>query len=261
MVTVKAYPTASVKYGEAVCVAGIRTDTEQPEWVRLYPVDFRDLSIDHQFAKWSEIELTVLASSDSRPESRRPITATIRVIRELDTTHGWAKRRPMVEPLLVDSMCEVRKLQQLNGTSLAAFRPHVVHDVIIESEANDWTPIQLGSLSQLSLFAQDRRTLEKIPFRWKYKYGCGQGCNGHEQTIIDWEIAQAWRNWRDLYGPQEAAERVRTKWLEELAAPTKDTVFFVGNQHQHPESFLVLGVFWPPIRNNSENIQNLDLWG
>jgi hypothetical protein len=26
----------------------------------------------------------------------------------------------------------------------------------------------------------------------------------------------------------------------------RDTVLFVGNQEQHPISFLVLGVFWPP---------------
>jgi hypothetical protein len=26
----------------------------------------------------------------------------------------------------------------------------------------------------------------------------------------------------------------------------KDTIFYVGNMHRHPKSFLVLGVFWPP---------------
>jgi len=26
----------------------------------------------------------------------------------------------------------------------------------------------------------------------------------------------------------------------------RDTVLFVGNQEQHPASFLVLGIFWPP---------------
>jgi hypothetical protein len=26
----------------------------------------------------------------------------------------------------------------------------------------------------------------------------------------------------------------------------KDSVLFVGNMEQHPISFLVLGVFWPP---------------
>jgi hypothetical protein len=31
-----------------------------------------------------------------------------------------------------------------------------------------------------------------------------------------------------------------------LCAADRDTAFFIGNQHQHPGSFLVLGVWWPP---------------
>lgn len=259
VVTVKAYPTASVKYGEAVCVAGIRTDMDSPQWVRLYPVDFRDLPLDQQFKKWSEIEVTVSPSSDSRPESVRPDTTTIRIVRRLSTASGWAARWPVVEPLLMESMCSVRDAQRDSGTSLAAFRPHQVDDVILEVEPNDWTQQQLDSLSQLSLFAQDRTTLEKVPWRWKYRYSCGGGCNGHEQTIIDWEIAQAWRRWRRQYGSEDAANRVREKWLNELAGPAKDSVFFVGNQRLHHESFLVLGVFWPPLRR-SQNVEHVQLW-
>ncbi len=259
VVTVKAYPTASVKYGEAVCVAGIRTDTDRPQWVRLYPVDFRDLPFDRQFKKWSEIEVAVSPSSDTRPESVRPDTTTIRILRELSTANAWAERWPIVEPLLVESMCAAREAQRDDGTSLAAFRPQQVDDVVVEAEPDDWTPQQLASLNQLSLFAQDRRTLEKVPWRWKYTYSCGGSCNGHEQTIIDWEIAQAWRSWKRQYGSEEAANRVREKWLNELAGPAKDTVFFVGNQRLHHESFLVLGVFWPP-RRRSEDVEHVQLW-
>lgn len=259
VVTVKAYPTASIKYGEVVCVAGIRTDRERPEWIRLYPVDFRDLPLDQQFKKWSEIEIDVSSSSDARPESRRPDTGSVEVLRVLGTRDKWADRRSLVEPLLIESMCEARRLQQETGASLAAFRPHEVSDVIVEPEPEDWTPQQLASLSQLSLFAQDRRTLEKIPWRFKYRYRCGGRCNGHEQTIIDWEIAQAWRSWRRELGSQGAADAVRDKWLNELAGSTKDTVFFVGNQHQHPESFLVLGVYWPP-KAPSQDVDDLQLW-
>lgn len=143
VVTVKAYPTASVKYGEAVCVAGIRTDTRDPKWVRLYPVDFRDLPFDKQFKKWSEIEIDVSESSDTRPESLRPDTTSITVVRDLGTARRWADRRPLVEPLLVESMCAARERQRLDGTSLAAFRPASVIDVAIEPEPDDWTPQQL----------------------------------------------------------------------------------------------------------------------
>jgi hypothetical protein len=260
IVTVKAYPAASMKYGEAVCVAGIRSDSDRPEWVRLFPVEFRDLPIDQQFAKWSEIQLSVSRSSDSRPESLRPDSASIRVIRKLDTSNGWASRRPFVESLLVESMCEARRQQVETGASLAAFRPHEVRDVIVEADL-EWTPQQLASLGQLSLFAPDKTKLQKVPWRWKYSYWCGGKCNGHSQTIIDWEVFQAWRSWRWEHGSEGAAEMVRGKWLNELCSPKKDTVFFVGNQHQRPDGFLVLGVYWPPKSGGPlQDVKNVDLW-
>src|SRR5437879_1598199 len=52
VVTVKAYPAISQKHGEAVCVAGIRTDSA-PRWVRLWPVYFRDLPFSERFQKSS----------------------------------------------------------------------------------------------------------------------------------------------------------------------------------------------------------------
>jgi hypothetical protein len=49
LVTVKAYPGLSTRRGETVCVAGVRVDTDAPEWVRLYPVAFRDLPKTERF--------------------------------------------------------------------------------------------------------------------------------------------------------------------------------------------------------------------
>ncbi len=257
-VTVKAYPAGSSRYGEAVCVAGIRTDKARPEWVRLYPVDFRDLPPSQQFRKWSEIELAVRPSSDTRPESLKPDTATITSLRELGTQRNWRARRSLVEPLLVGSMCEVYERQQVDGTSLAAFRPHDVQDVVVQQEAAEWTPEELSRLSQLNLFAQDKELLEKVPWRWKYHYSCGGSCKGHEQSIIDWEIHQAWRKWRLRYGPQEAVEQVRKKWLA-IAGPGWDTVFFVGNMHRHQTSFLILGTYYPRAETPSEDVEHLQL--
>src|SRR5690606_14983124 len=38
LITVKAYPVIGRKTGEAVCVAGVSLDSEQAEWIRLFPV-------------------------------------------------------------------------------------------------------------------------------------------------------------------------------------------------------------------------------
>jgi hypothetical protein len=246
VVTVKAYPTPSVKYYEAVCVAGIRTDTPRPEWVRLYPVNFRDLTEDQQFKKYDEIEVTGRThSSDTRPESFRPDTTTIRILGHRGRNKRWSERRALVEPILVESMCAVKQAQREAGTSLGAFRPHTVIDVIPKKEADDWSAEDRDKLSQMTLWGPNKKVLEKIPWRWRMRYSCGAGCT-HTQTIIDWEIGEAWRSWRHLYPPDEVPLRIRDQWLNDLCGESKDTVFFVGNQHQHPGSFLLLGIFWPP---------------
>src|SRR5450759_1475044 len=139
VVTVKAYPAISQKHGEAVCVAGIRTESD-PRWVRLWPVYFRDLPFSQRFQKYQEIHLDVQRSSDTRPESVRPLTDTLVTGKTIGAANAWERRRRIVEPLVVESMCEVSERQQRDKTSLGIFRPGEVQDLIIESDAADWDP-------------------------------------------------------------------------------------------------------------------------
>src|SRR5436190_17633006 len=71
LITVKTYPTLSRKYGETVCTAGVREDGS---WVRLYPVPFRRLDEEQQYAKFDWVECRVgRNTSDPRPETFRPL--------------------------------------------------------------------------------------------------------------------------------------------------------------------------------------------
>jgi hypothetical protein len=248
LVTVKAYPAISQTYGEVVCVAGIRTDTPAPEWVRLYPVAFRDLPFAQRFKKYQLISLEASKhGGDKRPETFRPNLDTLEVGEVLGTRQGWAKRLPFVEPLVVESMCEVRRHQETDGMSLAAFRPDEVLDFVVDSDVEEWGDAKTGIASQPSLFFPTRKGLEQIPFRFRYRYRCSTpGCKTHTQSMIDWELAESFRSWRERYDEPTLLKHLRKKFLEDMCGPGKDTIFFVGNQHQHPTAFLVLGVFWPP---------------
>ena len=248
LVAVKAYPVLSKRFGEVACVAGIRTDTDQPEWIRIFPVPFRDLELSKKFKKYDVISLKATRpTDDTRPESYRPDVGSLEVLRNLPTTGGWKKRWPYVEPLLVESMCQIQRIQAKDKTSLGAFRPSDVSDVEIIPGVEEWDEKKNAILAQPSLFNPYKRELEKIPFTFRYVYRCSDAkCKGHAQSIIDWEISEAFRDWRAKYGRDGALEQIRHKWLEQLCAPSKDTIFFVGNQHLRPEQFLVLGVFWPP---------------
>jgi hypothetical protein len=247
MITVKAYPNISRRHGEVVCVAGIRIDMPKPAWVRLWPVQFRDLPFAARFEKYQEITVdAALSDKDNRPESLWPRTDTLIPGRHYSSKQRWAARRRWVEPLIVNSMCEVLERQEEDRTSLAVIRPGTVHDLLIEKVASGWKPEQQSVIDQPSLFFPGRSTLKSIPYRFKYQYTCQRkGCKGHEQSIIDWELGEAFRSWSS----DDIATRlrlIRHKWLEEMCGRDKDTLFFVGNIHLYPRTFLVLGTFWPP---------------
>jgi hypothetical protein len=205
-----------------------------------------DLPPSSSFRKYQFVHIDAKKSAkDPRPESHAPNPDTLRTGDTLPSHRQWAARRPYVEGVIGESMCELQRRQAVDGTSLGAFRPAEVEAVEI-TDSEPWTDAQRNALAQLSLLAADRRELEWVPFRFRYRYRCtDRACNGHSQTIVDWEIKQAWRTWSQQY-PDDWRDRIQQKWLHEMCGPGRDTVFFVGNQFGAPKAFLVLGVYWPP---------------
>jgi hypothetical protein len=255
LVTVKAYPQPSRRYGETVCVAGVRADTGISEWIRLYPVTFRELQIAERFAKYQLVDLRVFRSgSDQRPESFKPNLSTVQLGDEIDTDNGtWRRRWAYLADLAgATSTCELiaRQSEGPAAPSLGLIKPAEVLDLVVEE--NDGFTADRQALAELAaagdLFTEARTPLEPAPYRLFYRYRCADdACRGHGQTLLDWEAGQAARSWRSQgYSEKQLPELLRTTFLDKLCAPTRDTYFFVGNQHQHRGSFPVLGVFWPP---------------
>jgi len=92
LIAVKTYPIPSKGYDELVCTAGV---TETGDFVRLYPINFRDLPWDQQYRKyqWIEVEVKKHVGRDSRKESYRPDSETLQIMGEpLDTKDNWSKR-------------------------------------------------------------------------------------------------------------------------------------------------------------------------
>lgn len=255
-ILVKASPVLTSHLEESVCVAGIRTDTSPYRWVRLHPVPFRDLLDDQRFMKYQRLSVDVLPPvHDRRPESCRPIDGTISLGETLTPSHGWASRRALVAHLGEITMCE---LVAANSTgsgrdipSLGVVRPAAPPKFSIterdQEQVRRWKERAEAIAGRRSLFdslaSRNRPELDVVPWRFQYEYRCPhRGCNGHRQTIIDWEAVALWRHvkaredWRDLM----VDKFERQMWHG------RDTVLFVGNQEQRPQGFLVLGVFWPP---------------
>ena len=116
LITVKTYPIPSVKYDELVCTAGV---TPEGEFIRLYPIRFRDLPFSQQYRKyqWIEVDAEQHAGRDSRKESWRPLTETLTVHgKPIGTKNNWAERASYVLTNRAQSMEALYDLQKADNT-------------------------------------------------------------------------------------------------------------------------------------------------
>lgn len=250
LITVKAYPNPSKQLGEAACIAGV---SKAGQFVRLYPIPFRDLEDTKRFKKYQWVRLQVTkAKNDARPETKRPDFSTLEIISEpLATKDSWAARRDVVMPLLSPSMCDIQDAQKSTKASLGFFKPAKVIDVEWEEEdPRAWTKAERDRLSQQDFFlSSDKKLLEKIPIAFFYRFRC-EGCrtkNPHRMKIIDWELAEFWRRERRTHDEATTIKLVCDRFFGILCGDDKDTHFFTGNMQAHPNTFLILGVFWPEV--------------
>lgn len=245
LITVKAYPNPSKKYGETVCSAGIDVDTSQ--WIRLYPVPFRDLDNPRKFKKYDIIKVRCWkAPDDHRVESYKIDMDSIEQVSHLDTKRKWESRKKIVIPTVSPSFCSIRAEVE-NSKSLGAFKPCDVEfswkKAKLESEAK-----RKACYAQLSFLDTKKDAIEQIPFDFYYHFRCDgrPDCPGHKLPINDWEIAQAYRSWRYKYKPQEhLLQMIKQKWLDDICSGKNDVYFYVGNMNRFRDQFMVLGVFYP----------------
>jgi hypothetical protein len=251
LIAVRTYPVPARKGIEVSCTAGI---TEDGEWIRLFPVPYRFLGQDQRFRKYQWIEVdTLKAPRDSRPESHSLNIETLKTLQTISTANGWRARKDILKPLVRSSMCAIRDECEQNGhPTLGLFKPGKIIRLILEPDAEDWTPEELVALQQTDLFKKTpKEQLEKIPYNFKYEYTCADpNCNGHTMTCFDWEIGQSFRSWRSEYG-DEWEGKFRQRYENEMINKY-DTHFFVGNMHQHPTSWIIVGLFYPPRQRQSD---------
>lgn len=255
LITVKAYPVIGRKIGEAVCVAGVSLDSEQAEWIRLFPVPFRKLPQQQQFEKYDVVRLRVITprtKSDRRAETRTPNLDTLVRGPNVATGRGsfWTHRRELLGDLRGQTtMCKLNEAAKKLGQgapSLGLIKPRAIQlDVVPNPDYKPGGEVQLD----VDLFGDEHELLEKTPFIAIYSYKCDgePSCPGHKQTLIDWESGALARRLVASRSQREAIEAHKAKFLGELCGADRDVYFYVGNQHQHPASFLILGIYSPKV--------------
>ncbi len=256
LITVMTYPHPSRGYQELVCTAGI---TENYDWVRLYPVDYRYRPRNQQFRKYQWVEIDLLphgAGNDRRKESRKPNLDSLRVLGErLSTKNGWRERREIIDQMPTYTVKQLRALHDSEQTSLGIVRPTRVIDLKIEPADPEWKPEWQNLFDQFTLFGPVQKPLRKIPYKFSYVFECEDSHKPHNAMIEDWELGVLWLNEVARLGDEErAAQNVRRKFFDEICSDKKDTLFFMGTVFPY-NTWVVLGVFWPPKQSEPDIIQ------
>jgi hypothetical protein len=243
LITVKTYPLPSPSYRELVCTAGVREDGS---FIRLYPIDYRYKPYWQWFRKYQWVELAVEKHRrDPRPESYKPVGDIRPLGPPLSTKDSWRERKKYVLAKGESTMCGLEAKKQ-KEVSLGIVHPLKVTDFICEPTECEWKKEWRAAMDQLSLFGPERKPLEKVPYKFSYKFRCEEdGCGGHQMMIEDWEVFQLYRSMRDKFGDEKVAcEKVKDKFLGQICSPEVDTHFFVGTVLEHG-TWIIIGAFWP----------------
>lgn len=147
------------------------------------------------------------------------------------------------------SLEEIEDKYRSDKISLGIFKPKEIIDFIVEKDISHWSKKNQQILSQLRLFGTQPKSLEKIPFKFSYKFICSdKRCQKpHKLSIVDWEIFELYRGIKKnyQYDMDIILEKVKNKWFNEMWNSKRDSYLIVGTQYPNP-TFMVLGVFWPP---------------
>ena len=231
IILVKAWPQPSQKYGETVCCAGV---TPEGEWRRLFPIRFRHLSGDAQFARWDVVQYRPeRPHDDNRRESRRVDEPTLVRVR----TMAQRAREGFFDPLFRDSIIAAAD----RGESLTLVRPKSLRfrsrpksDLDLEEERQRRTQ----TMQQGSLFDPELEAIEPCPYNLSVTFEDGAG--PHEMTCGDWETAAAFFNLRRRYGDEHALEHLRSTYEEDYF--TRGVALALGTVKRRPSQWLLLGI-------------------
>jgi hypothetical protein len=231
VVLVKALPQPSKRYGETVCCAGI---TAEGHWKRLFPVRFRHLRGDSSFSRWDWVRFGYRPpTSDKRAESCHVYEDSLTVEGELPRN----ERSRLLNPLITGSAKEAMAL----GRSLTLVRPKNTRFIAKPKSAADIAEEKEAfklAARQTSIFDRELAELEPSPFDFRFQFEDASGSHNYQNG--DWETHVMFWRWRELYGEQDALNRMADVYNDEY--PSKGMAFALGNQAKRPQTWQLLGV-------------------
>lgn len=249
LVTVKAYPEKSKKYGACVCTAGI---TDSGEMIRLYPIPFENFSGKNNIPKYSWISVECEKAKEllNRKESYHIRYKTIKILGHVGTgrDRSWSDRNKIILSLSSGSLEELQKCADIDRTSLGLIKPREITDLTIDDKDGiNKEESEMIKEFQMTLEGERRKELENIEYNFRYHFLCSNpDCKGHKIMCEDWEMLESWRKYKVMYPTREIAiEKFRDKFFNDMVK--KDLYFFVGT-HSKYNTWLIIGLYYPPVK-------------
>ncbi len=248
LLTVKAYPERSKKYGACVCTAGI---TDDGDFIRLYPIPFETFRGGKRVPKYSWITVECEKASEylNRKESYRVRYETLKIEGHVPTGHdkSWNERNRIILPLMAGSMEELELRSNVDNTSLGIIKPRAITDFTIDSKPGvDEEENKILKEVQMTLDGEIRTDLENIDYNFRYHFLCqGADCKGHNIMCEDWEMLESWRSWKRTYRDRDThIEKFKKRYLDDMLK--RNLYFFVGT-HSRFNTWLIIGLYYPPL--------------
>jgi len=239
-ILVKAFPQPSKAHEETVCCAGVTDDGR--ELLRLFPIRFRRLPREHQFDRFDLVEMTATKASDPRPESFRVDEGSIRLLERGKKLSDAAKVR-LWQPFIAPSLTQLHAENRESNRSLGIIRPDAGSLKFLvkpakDADAEDRQIADQVLQMQQSSFLEDPLTpLEKPEFAFVYRYTSAQ--HPHNHQIHDWEVQEAFRQYKRSYG-DAALDHLKRMYGQTI--PAGNLHLIMGTMAAHPRTFIIIGL-------------------
>lgn len=257
LIVAKTYPTKSKKYKELVCTAGVDEEGNQ---YRIYPIPTKTLKEYEGFKKYTWIDAEIEKDkSDSRPESFKINTSSVKLLSTINTDKNWQYRKDiLLKSKVYNSLKEIISLaNKTNELSLCLFKPNKFLHIYFEAkEKEDFTEKEIIEYknANASLFEHNSsceiefNIMPQLPYSIKMVF---EDINGKKSkmNILDWEISQLfWTLQNKKKNDTEMKQGIKDKlnWMLE----DRDLYLCLGTMKQMhgwtDNPFTIIGLFYPP---------------